>query len=257
MLPAVSPHETRDPPRASPPRWFQRHELGTLVALAGIAAAVLVFVRLAQYVGTGEVAGLDTRLVLALRHAEDPSDPIGPSWLEEGVRDVTALGGLGVLALVALGSIGYLLLQQKRATAVMAVVAVGGGVALSLLLKDVFDRPRPELVPHGTIVHTQSFPSGHSMLSAVTYLTLGAVLARIQSSWYQKLYVLALAVAVTLAVGASRVYLGVHWPSDVVAGWAAGTTWAALVWWVTHRLQRKGNLEPDPAEAPGLGRPAS
>jgi undecaprenyl-diphosphatase len=198
--------------------------------LALLAGGLWVFIRLGQYVKTGEVARIDERLVLSLRSASDPSDPLGPRWFEEMMRDFTALGGHAVLGLLSAAAIVYLLLIGKRGTALMALVAIGGGMAASVLLKDFFDRARPELVPH------------------VTYLTLGALLARLQPTRFLKVYVLLLALAAAALVGASRVYLGVHWPSDVLAGWAAGSVWALGVWGVTHLLQRSGNIEPEPVE---------
>jgi undecaprenyl-diphosphatase len=233
-----------------PRRWLSARELTILTVLALLAAGLWVFIRLAQYVNAGEVARIDEWLVLALRSSTDPSDPLGPLWIEEMMRDFTALGGAAVLGLIAAAAILYLLLVDKRSTALMALVAIGGGVVASLVLKDFFDRARPELVPHGTHVYTQSFPSGHSMLSAVTYLTLGAVLARVQERRLLKVYLIGLALGIAGLVGASRVYLGVHWPSDVVAGWAAGSVWALGVWGVTHLLQRTGEIEPEPPEGP-------
>jgi undecaprenyl-diphosphatase len=119
---------------------------------------------------------------------------------------------------------------------------------LNLLLKLGFDRPRPDLVPHLTEAYQTSFPSGHSMSSAATYLTLGAMLARVQPSRRLKIYFLSLAIAVMLLVGFSRVYLGVHWPSDVLAGWAAGAIWALacwlLAWWLTMKLRPNENARP-------------
>ena len=131
-------------------------------------------------------------------------------------------------------------LQVRRRLA-----AVGGGIVLSSLLKAGFERPRPELVPHGSLVYTASFPSGHSMMAAVVYLTLGALLARAQPRRRLKVYLLALAVLVTVAVGISRVYLGVHWPTDVLAGWTIGGAWALLWWAVALGLQRRGRIEPE------------
>lgn len=236
-----------------PRRWLSPGELWTLTVLSLLAAGLWIFIRLAQYVELGEVARIDEWLVLALRSPSDASDPLGPLWLEEMMRDFTALGGLAVLGLLSGAAILYLVLIRKRGTALMAFVAVGGGVVASLVLKDFFDRPRPELVPHGSHVYTQSFPSGHSMLSAVTYLTLGAVLARIQTRRLLKAYILLLALVVAALAGVSRVYLGVHWPSDVVAGWAAGSFWALAVWGATHLLQRTGSIEPDPEEQEQAG----
>ena len=159
------------------------------------------------------------------------------------MRDFTALGGLGVLALITAAAIGYLLLDGKRHAALAVLVAVGGGQLLSLALKAGFDRPRPDLVPHEVAVYTASFPSGHSMMAAVTYLTLGALLARVNESWQHRLYLISIAIVLTLTVGVSRVYLGVHWPSDVLGGWALGAAWALACWAVMRRLQRRGSVE--------------
>jgi undecaprenyl-diphosphatase len=242
-----------------PRRWLSARELVTLTVLSLCAIGVWVFIAVADAMSEGELERIDERLVLAMRSAEDPSDPVGPRWLEEMMRDFTALGGTAVLGGLALATIVYLVLIRRRSTALMTLIAFGGGVAVSLILKELFDRPRPDLVPHGSHVYTKSFPSGHSMLSAVTYLTLGAVLARVQPRWRLKVYMIALALGVALLVGVSRVYLGVHWPSDVVAGWAAGSAWALGVWGVTHMLQRTGDIEPEPeqVDAPGASTDAA
>jgi undecaprenyl-diphosphatase len=234
-----------------PRRWLSARELVTLTILSLCAGGVWAFIAVADAMSEGELERIDECLVLAMRTADDPSDPIGPRWFEEMMRDFTALGGTAVLGGISVAGVVYLILMGKRSTALMTVIAFGGGVAVSLILKELFDRPRPDLVAHGSHVYTKSFPSGHSMLSAVTYLTLGAVLARVQPRWVLKLYMIALALGIAMLVGVSRVYLGVHWPSDVVAGWAAGSAWALGVWGVTHLLQRTGDIEPEPAEEPG------
>jgi undecaprenyl-diphosphatase len=144
------------------------------------------------------------------------------------VRDFTALGSAGVLVFLTLSVVGYLILLQRYALALLVVVAVSGGLLLSLPLKSALDRQRPDLAPALTEAQFASFPSGHSMAAAATYLTLGALLARVQPRRRLRIYFLALAMLVTLLVGASRVYLGVHWPTDVLAGWTAGATWALL-----------------------------
>jgi undecaprenyl-diphosphatase len=159
-----------------------------------------------------------------------------------------------VLTFVTLAVAGFLILQRKAHAALFVALAVGGGMLLSTLLKMGFDRPRPDLVPHGAVVYSASFPSGHSMMAAVAYLTLGALLARVQPRRRLKLYLLGLAILLTVAVGVSRVYLGVHWPTDVLAGWALGAAWALLCWAGALWLQRRGQVEsegPDPdASAP-------
>lgn len=207
---------------------FAVKEWRLLAGLALAAGAFWLFIELAGEVLEGGTRGIDRAILLALRSAGDAADPRGPPWLEEMMRDFTALGGLGVLSLFTAAAIGYLLLDGNRRAAAAVFVAVAGGQLLSTLLKLGFDRPRPDLVPHEVLVYTSSFPSGHAMLSAVTYLTLGAMLAGIHSRMRHKIYLLVLALLLTVVVGASRVYLGVHWPSDVIAGWAVGAGWALI-----------------------------
>jgi undecaprenyl-diphosphatase len=171
-------------------------------------------------------------------------------------RDFTALGGVGVLTLMTVAAALYLLLDGKRHAALFVILAIASGITISFLLKSGFDRPRPDLVPHGSIVYTSSFPSGHSMMSAVVYLTLGTLLARIQARRRIKAYLLFLAALVTVAVGVSRIYLGVHWPSDVLAGWAAGAGWAMAWWALAVWLQRRGQVERSDEERAEAGQRA-
>jgi undecaprenyl-diphosphatase len=129
--------------------------------------------------------------------------------------------------------------------AVFLIASSVSGLVLSLVLKNAFDRPRPSLVPHLSHVYTSSFPSGHSMLSAVVYLTLATLVASVVKRPLLKVYVLLLGMSLTLVVGISRVYLGVHYPTDVVAGWIAGLFWALTCSAIAHRMQRRGKLEKD------------
>ncbi len=220
-----------------------RRELALFLTLGLAAGAMWAFAELADEVLERETHAFDEAVLLALRDPADPSDPLGPPWLEELGRDITALGGIGVLSFITLAAAGFLLLQRQGKAALFLVVAIGGGMLLSTLLKLGFDRPRPDLVPHSMGVYTASFPSGHAMLSAITYLTLGALLARMQPGRRLKLYLISLAVLLTVLVGVSRVYLGVHWPSDVLAGWTLGAAWASFWWAVVLWLQRKGEVE--------------
>ncbi|HLT75780.1 MAG TPA: phosphatase PAP2 family protein [Ferrovibrio sp.] len=227
-----------------------RHELPILAVPGVAAAAIWIFVELADEVRDGSTREFDRALLLSLRHPDDISDPIGPRWLEELVRDVTAFGGTGPLLFITLAAILYLVMLRKYRSSLFLLLAVGGGQLLSSVLKLGFDRARPDLVPHGMHVYTASFPSGHAMMAAVTWLTLGALLARTESRLRIKAYIILLAVLITILVGLSRVYLGVHWPTDVLGGWVAGSAWAALCWAIALLLQRRGGIEEEPAPDP-------
>jgi len=220
------------------------YEITVLLGIILVVGGVWGFAKLADEVIEGETHWLDEKILLAMRNPNDHADPIGPPWVEEMGRDLTALGGTAVLALLTGGVVGYLLLARKYNLAWLVLVAIGGGILLNWLLKQGFSRPRPDLVPHGSYVYDSSFPSGHSMDSAATYLTLGALLARIQTRRRLKAYILAWAIVLTCLVGVSRVYLGVHWPTDVLGGWTAGAVWAALCWLVARWLQKRGQLTP-------------
>ena len=215
----------------------------TSLALFIFCLGLSVFLYLAGEVIEGETVRFDTWMLLALRAPGDTTDPLGPVWVEEMFRDFTALGGVGVLSLLTMFSVGYLWLMGPRRFALFLLTAILGGLLLSTMLKHGFDRPRPELVSHGSHIYTSSFPSGHSMLSAVVYLTGGALLAMVHSVGRVRLYLIGCSILTTLLVGLSRVYLGVHWPSDVLAGWAAGAAWAAACWLIAQWLsEHKHNL---------------
>jgi undecaprenyl-diphosphatase len=222
-------------------------ERTVLAAVIVGAAALFTFAVLANAVGKGSTRPFDEWLLLSLRTPGNPADPIGPIWFEEMVRDVTALGSTGVLTLMVLSVTGFLAMTRKSHAAIFALVSVLGGTLISQSLKFAFGRPRPDLVPHGAEVYSASFPSGHSMMSAVVYLTLGALLARTQSDRAVKVYILTIAVALPILVGLSRVYLGVHWPTDVLAGWTLGGVWALLCWMVMVWLQKRGDVEAETA----------
>jgi undecaprenyl-diphosphatase len=234
--------------------WFRLrlNEVGPLISLAAVSLFAFAFVEIAGEVIEGDVTTFDQAVLLSLRDPQDLSNPIGPTWFEEAARDVTALGGTTVLTFVTVAVVVYLFMVRKSSSALFVIFAATSGLFLSNLLKFGFERPRPDLVPHATEVYTASFPSGHAMLSAVTYLTLGALLGRFQTSRRVKTFFLGIAVILTLAVGASRVYLGVHWPTDVLAGWCVGAAWAAFCWFLALQLQVHGQVErPGETNAPG------
>jgi undecaprenyl-diphosphatase len=215
-----------------------------LVVVAIIGGALWAFAELADEVADGETHAFDKAVLLAFREAGNTAQPIGPDWLPYVARDVTAIGGATVLVMLTFAAIGYLLLRRKLAAALFITASVVGGTVLSSLLKNMFERSRPDVVPHLMEATSASFPSGHSMLAMVTYLTLGAVLAEVHADRRFKVYILGWAVFLSLLVGWSRVYLGVHWPTDVLGGWSLGSAWALTCGIVAVALQRRGVIEP-------------
>jgi len=218
-----------------------------LLAFLALALMLFLFLRLAWEMSEGETLPFDRWLMLALR-TSDPAVPIGPPWLSNVMLQLTALGGGPVIWLIVLLAVGYLLAARRTSTAAFLLASVSLGIGLSTLLKGLFMRPRPELVAHLVQVQTTSFPSGHAMNSAIVYLTLGGLLARAEKRHAVRIYLLAAAITLTMLVGFSRVYLGVHWPSDVAGGWCIGAAWALLCSLVARALQHRQALDP-PASA--------
>ena len=218
-------------------RRLERHELTWLAVGLGACAALLLFVVLAGEVMEGDTRALDTRILVALRNQNDLATPRGPIWLQSALLDLTAMGGATVLGLMVTAIVGFLLLQARYRTAFVILVTAASAEILDEVLKRVFMRPRPTVVPHLRDVVSTSFPSGHAMDSAIIYLTLGAMLMRIAERRLTKIYCLSVAVALTLLVGVSRVYLGVHYPTDVIGGWIFGFVWASICWLVEQRLE--------------------
>jgi undecaprenyl-diphosphatase len=227
-----------------------RIDVRILAVFLLIAAAAFAFLKLASEVAEGDTLGFDRWLMLGLRNAVDPSVPAGPAWLQTLMLDVTALGGWSVLTIVTIFAGGYLIATRKAWTALFLVAASAGGALFGIMLKLVFARDRPDLVAHLVVVHDASFPSGHAMNSAIIYLTLGALLAGAEKLRAVKIYLLVAAIALTLLIGFSRVYLGVHWPSDVLAGWSIGAAWALACSLLARLLRRNRTLEPSTAAAP-------
>lgn len=228
--------------------WPRGTDFKLLVGILVVAVLVWGFVKVAEEVQEGEFKKLDDQILLAFRVNDHPEQPIGPSWLANAARDLTSLGSTTILTLVTAAVAGYLLAVGKRRTMFYLLGAVIGGAILSSTLKLGFARPRPEIVGHLDKPLSSSFPSGHSMVSAVVYLTLGALLARTAPRHRLRIYFVTVGASLALLIGVTRVFLGVHYPSDVLAGWSAGAAWALFCLMLARYLQHRGKVERRPDE---------
>jgi len=225
--------------------WIQaaKNEVAALLIVFLLGGSLFAFATLAEEVHEGETLSFDRKVLLALRDPSDLSNPIGPRWLHIAMADLTNLGATAVLTVIVAIVCGFLFLSRRHHAAVLVLAASIGGGLLSLLLKSLFDRPRPDVVVHLVGVSSASFPSGHALSSATLYLTLGVLLARVQTQRRLKIYTMSIGATLTILIGLSRVYLGVHYPTDVLAGWCIGAAWAMLCWLITGWLQRRGAVE--------------
>lgn len=214
-----------------------RAELAAAAALAVAALGVVSFIVIADEISE-DAREFDIAVLQALRVGGDPRTPVGPHWLAEAAAQLTSFGDTWVLVVVTLIAVGFLLMQRKAGQALLLTASVVGGTLLSEGLKDVFARERPAAAFRLAEVHSESFPSGHAMMSAVAYLTLGALIARVLTRRRLRLYVLAVAFALAGMVGLTRIYLGVHWTTDVIAGWALGSAWAMACWLVAYAIHK-------------------
>ena len=237
---------------------FARAELGALLALAVVALGLMTFVEVADDMTEADGQAFDQSVLMAMRpFADDPHRAWGPWWLEEAAADLTSLGGISVLGLFAILTVGFLLFQKKWLSSLLLVVGLAGGVALSEGTKAFFERERPPQIYQAVETINASFPSGHTLLATVFYLSIGVMLARAFPNRRMKIYVLGCAILIAVLVGITRVYLGAHWASDVFGGWSLGAAWAMALWlfaWAVQRVQRRNpkglHDAPDPDQAP-------
>jgi undecaprenyl-diphosphatase len=220
--------------------WF---EARTLLLLLVIFGCVFVFVSIADEVREGGTQDLDHAVLNSLRVPGDITTPKGPVWLLHVMRDISALGGVAVLTLLTFLVLGFLALQRQWRLALLLFAAVAGSTLLNTAMKRFFDRERPEIGYHLVEAANASFPSGHSMLSATTYLTLGLMLAAITARFWTKVYFLSAAALIVVLVGLSRIYLGVHFPTDVAAGWSIGAAWALGCALIAHRYAKPADTD--------------
>jgi undecaprenyl-diphosphatase len=218
-----------------------------ILILLGILFLLLFFwggIELRNLFMVDRAQHFDEWMLTSVRSPENPELLRGPHWVDETVRDLTALGGPAVLSLTILFVLGYLLLKRSYRSATLVFIATVGGLLISLLLKDFFLRERPDIVPALMVETSPSFPSGHSMLSAVVYLTLGSLLTRVETSSRIRVYTISIAIFFAVVIGITRVLLGVHYPTDVLVGWITGFLWASLCWFIMITLQEQKVVEP-------------
>jgi undecaprenyl-diphosphatase len=228
---------------------LERHELTWLLIGLGGCVLLFAFLLLAGQVMEGQTLAFDRKILLGFRKADDPSLPIGPAWMTSALLDLTALGGPTVIALVVLGVIGFLVLQTRYHTAFFIFLTACTGELVSFAMKSVFSRPRPSLAPHLREAFSSSFPSGHAMQSAIIYLTLGAMMMRISQGRLTKIYCCTVAMMLTFLVGLSRVWLGVHYPTDVLGGWIVGLFWASICWLAAQHYEVSAGIRAERRKA--------
>lgn len=217
----------------------RRIEGRLMLAALAVSGAVWAFGGLWDAVEDQHTGGFDRAVLLAFRVPGHPDQLAGPRWLQECARDLTALGGFTVLTLVSVMAVAVLAMQRRRLQALILAATVVAGQALAEAIKLIADRPRPDIVAHFDLVYSSSFPSGHSTMAPVVYLTLAVILGAGEPRRDVRALMFACAVGVILAVGFSRVYLGVHWPTDVLAGWALGSAIALVAMTVLKLTARK------------------
>lgn len=217
-----------------------------LLGMSVLLAASYVLVEVIDEVTEGETDHVDQAIVRWIASID------APRWFEELMRDCTAFGGTLVLALVTIAIGIFLIIRKQYHALTFLLTAVVGATILSLSLKGFFHRDRPTILEHRSHTMTSSFPSGHAMISAAVWLTLAVMLSRLEKSPFMKGYFICVGAFISLLAGVSRVWLGVHWPTDVLAGWMAGSIWAVLCYFFIRFLQARGKVEPPtvPVDAP-------
>jgi len=217
-------------------------EIRVILAFFVVVSLIWIFFILANAVNAGTTQKLDVKIIEYFRNPADNS-PAGPVWLPDVMRDITSLGGGTVITIITLIVIFYLIINKKYNEMILVLTAVIGGAVIGFGLKEIFGRERPDLIFRLVDVKSLSFPSGHSMMSTVIYLSLAALLSRIERERKVRVYIISVALFLSFIIGLSRIYLGVHYPTDVIGGWTIGLAWAAICWFFAKYLQRKNVIE--------------
>lgn len=228
-----------------------RMEPSALGALMIVVLGVLGFIKLADDMAESDGRAFDQAVLTWMQPVA--GEPRGPWWLHEAALDITSLGGIAVLSLFAVATVGFLLIQKKRLSALLLTLGLVGGVALSEGLKALFERERPPAAYQAVETLNASFPSGHALMSTVFYLSVAVMLARAFPTKRLKTYVLGVGMTLAGLVGLTRVYLGAHWATDVLAGWCVGAAWAMALWLAAYgatRLQTARHAPPQDGTFP-------
>jgi undecaprenyl-diphosphatase len=205
-------------------------EARTLIAIMLIAAGLLAFLRLGDAVRAGRTLDVDRRIILALRDPANPSQPRGSFWTKDILHDLTALGGVAVLTLAVVVAAIFLWVNGRRRHAGVLLGTVLAATVVGQLIKGAYNRPRPDLVAYGDYFSQSSFPSGHSEIATVVWMTLALIIASLERTRIGKATAFIVCGFISLTAGATRVYFAVHWPSDVLGGWIVGAGWALVAW---------------------------
>lgn len=214
-------------------------EISFLFIVLGMVLSLFLFVVIADAVADGETLSYDNKILLLFRNSENPSLPLGSERIPHIIRDITALGSSTILTIISLFVVIFLLIKKEiRSIIYVLSAAIGGGILVQLL-KIFFSRERPDLSIHLASEVTMSFPSGHSAMSAVVYLSLAVLVSRIEKSKRSSIFIISAALIISFLVGLSRVYLGVHYPTDVLAGWMIGLFWALLCWFIAVIIEQR------------------
>lgn len=199
------------------------------------AVLLLIFAAIATAVSIDATAGFDRAVLLSLRDPENRARPLGPEWLVEAARDLTSLGSVVVVLLFTVTVAGYWLSNGNRSSAILLLVTVIGALLMNDLLKLIFGRARPDAILQAARVFTAGFPSGHAALSSATYLSAAALIGRVQGNRGGAGFLTVVAIALVALIGLSRIYLGLHYPTDVLAGWCVGGIWLLFCRWRMRR----------------------
>ncbi|MBN8528973.1 MAG: phosphatase PAP2 family protein [Caulobacterales bacterium] len=213
-----------------------RMEPSVMGAVMVVILGVLAFIELADDMAETDGRAFDQAVLVWMQPVA--GQPRGPWWLREAALDITSLGGIAVLSLFAVATVGFLLIQRRRLSALLLALGLAGGVALSEGLKALFERERPPAAYQAVETLNASFPSGHALMSTVFYLSVAVMLARAFPTKRLKAYVLGVGMTLAGLVGLTRVYLGAHWATDVLAGWCVGAAWAMALWLAAYAATR-------------------